>query len=159
MYPVDIEIIWMCYAVMLANIADLNGDVSVGAVLVYNERLIGCGYNASIKNNDPSAHAEIVALRIGAEVLGNYRLLNTTLYVTLEPCMMCIGAMIHARVYKLVYGAHNKKTEYFSIWNKYIRNDCNHRFVIKSGVLEKICSDQISSFFKIRRRFCRKKIL
>src|SRR5687768_3227034 len=100
---------WMQQALQLADQAKHQGEVPVGAILVLNNEIIGQGYNQSITLNDPSAHAEIMALRSGAQKLNNYRLIDTTLYVTLEPCLMCIGALIHARIKHLVFGCHDPK--------------------------------------------------
>lgn len=145
--------IWMQYALILADIAKISGDVSIGAVLVLNGQLIGYGWNAVIEQHDPSAHAEILALRIGGKNLKNYRLLNTTLYVTLEPCIMCIGAIIHARIYRLVVGATDNKIGWTNLWWKYISYHpmINHKLFIKVGVLDKICSDKLEQFFKLKR--------
>lgn len=101
---------WMRRALTLAQRAWEQGEVPVGAVLVQGDRVIGEGWNRPIGQHDPTAHAEIMALRQGGKVLENYRLLNTTLYVTLEPCIMCAGAMVHSRIGRLVYGAHDVKT-------------------------------------------------
>src|SRR3990167_11165131 len=100
---------WMQRALTLAKQAEKIGEVPVGAVLVFNDEIIGEGYNQPISQCDPTAHAEMIALRQGAKTLGNYRLLGTTLYVTLEPCVMCAGAMVHARISRLVFGAKDPK--------------------------------------------------
>lgn len=99
---------WMKYALKLAGLAKNNGEIPVGAVLLLNKKIIGQGFNASINQSDPTAHAEIIAIRQGAKRINNYRLLNTTLYVTLEPCIMCFGAIIHSRIKNLVCGALDK---------------------------------------------------
>lgn len=150
---VDMDVIWMQYALVFADFANISGDISIGAVLVLDEQLIGYGWNASILYNDPSAHAEIIALRMGGRILENYRLLNTTLYVTLEPCIMCIGSIIHARVYRLVCGAEDKKIGWSNLWLKNILNHplINHKIIIKIGVLEKNCAIKIINFFKFKR--------
>src|SRR5690554_5553257 len=101
----EIDEFWMAEALKLAQLASEEGEIPVGALLVQDNQLIATGYNQSIKQNDPTAHAEVIALRQAGEALDNYRLPGTTLYVTLEPCFMCAGAMIHARVARLVYGA------------------------------------------------------
>lgn len=154
-FIVDMDVIWMCYALVFIENEDFPKEITIGSVLVYRGRLIGYGWNASIKHNDPTAHAEIMALRMGGKLLNNYRLLNTILYVTLEPCIMCIGAIIHARIYRLVYGARNNRigwTKFVQL--KYILNHptINHRMVIRSGVLEEVCASKIISFFKNRRK-------
>lgn len=147
---VDMDIVWMRYAIILAEIASLSGNIAIGAVLVYDGRSIGYGYNSTLIDNDPVAHAEIVALRKGAQNIGNYRLLNTTLYVTMEPCIMCIGAMIHARIYRLVCGARNNKICWIDFWKVCLSRNpmINHRFFVKTGVLDLMCSSKIKSFFK-----------
>ncbi|URJ23301.1 tRNA adenosine(34) deaminase TadA [Blochmannia endosymbiont of Camponotus sp. C-003] len=147
------DIIWMRHAIALAAYAEIIGEMSVGAVLIHNGKLISYGWNSSIIYHDPSAHAEIVALRTGGKILGNYRLLGTTLYVTLEPCMMCIGAIIHARIYRLVCGAKNNKT----IQRSWLKNTLchpmnNHHVSLTTGVLEKECTYQLNNFFKHRRQ-------
>ncbi|MGM3312391.1 tRNA adenosine(34) deaminase TadA, partial [Enterobacter hormaechei subsp. steigerwaltii] len=101
---------WMRHALVLAQRAWEEGEVPVGAVLVHNNQVIGEGWNRPIGRHDPTAHAEIMALRQGGLVLQNYRLLDTTLYVTLEPCVMCSGAMVHSRIGTLVFGARDEKT-------------------------------------------------
>lgn len=110
---------WMQHAIILARYAELRGEIPVGTVLVINDNVIGEGWNCSIINNDPTAHAEILALRQGGKNMKNYRLLETTLYVTLEPCIMCATAMIHARINRLVFGTKNKKKRCSRINNKY----------------------------------------
>lgn len=155
----NIDVIWMRYAVVLADYAEFLGEVSVGAVLVYNGSIVGYGWNSSIMCNDPTAHAEILALRMGGRILGNYRLLKTTLYVTLEPCMMCVGAMIHARICRLVCGAINNKVSLRTEWNvnmlKYMFN--KHNIVFTFGVLETVCSKKLINFFvRKRKNFCRR---
>lgn len=145
----DIDIIWMYYALIFSTFSNFSQDVSVGSVLVYRGYLIGYGWNSSILLNDPSAHAEIIALRIGGKVLNNYRLLDTVLYVTLEPCIMCIGAIIHARIYRLVCGAKNHKVR----WMKYMYSNSivNHKVIVRTGVLKELCTIQINNFFKNKR--------
>ncbi|URJ24371.1 tRNA adenosine(34) deaminase TadA [Candidatus Blochmanniella camponoti] len=154
MYEIeDVDTIWMRHAIALAAHAEIIGEISVGAVLIQNGKLISYGWNSSIICHDPSAHAEIVALRIGGKILGNYRLLGTTLYVTLEPCMMCIGAIIHARVYRLVCGAKNSKTGQRSWLKNTLRHPMNnHHVSLTTGVLEKECAYQLNKFFKRQRQ-------
>ena len=142
---------WMKYALKLAVIAKKKGEVPVGAILVLKEKIIGEGWNASIHNNDPTAHAEIIALRQGGKKLKNYRLLNTTLYVTLEPCIMCFGAIINSRIKHLVFGA-KEKTNKISVLKKYLKdNNLNHKFSITESILEKECSNLLNNFFKKKR--------
>ncbi|CAL4042876.1 tRNA adenosine(34) deaminase TadA [Buchnera aphidicola] len=143
---------WMRYALKLAIIAGKKGEVPVGSILVFKKKIIAEGYNASICHNDPTAHAEILALRQGGKKLKNYRLLNTTLYVTLEPCIMCFGAIIQSRIGHLVFGA-KEKTNKLSILKKYLKNNIiNHKFNITESILLKECSDVLNKFFKKRRK-------
>lgn len=146
---VNIDVIWMRYAIMLADCAGFFGEVSVGAILVYNGSIVGYGWNSSIMYNDPTAHAEILALRMGGRVLNNYRLLGTILYTTLTPCLMCIGAMIHARVYRLVCGAMNKKIRLDDIFQC---STINHRILLTTGILENECSILLNNFFIHKRK-------
>jgi len=144
---------WMRHALTLAEQAGREGEVPVGAVLVREGKIIGEGWNRPILNNDPSAHAEIQALRAAGECVGNYRLVDTTLYVTLEPCTMCAGAIIHARVKRLVFGAYDPKTGAAgSVFN--ILNSPEHNHMIESlgGVMEEECARMLSDFFRARRK-------
>ncbi len=144
---------WMNYAYQLANKAAQQGEVPVGAVLVWNNQWVAEGWNQSIQKNDPTAHAEIIALKQGGRKIGNYRLLETTLYVTLEPCPMCAGAMVHARIKTLIYGASDLKTGAAgSVFNLLNEPKLNHQVIVRGGVLEKACRQQISGFFKLRRQ-------
>lgn len=146
------DIFWMQRAIQLAEEAALLDEVPVGAVVVLGDQIIGEGSNRPIRYQDPSAHAELVALRQAAERVGNYRLLNTTLYVTLEPCMMCAGVMVHARVSRLVYGALDFKSGV--IQSKAALLDqpfLNHRVEHTGGVLGEQCGHLLSNFFRKRR--------
>ncbi|MCE2596742.1 tRNA adenosine(34) deaminase TadA [Motilimonas cestriensis] len=143
---------WMRYALALADKAKAIGEIPVGAVLVKNDQVIGEGWNQSIKLNDPCAHAEIIALRQAGAHLNNYRLLDTTLYVTLEPCPMCAGAMVHGRVARLVYGASDAKTgSAGSVFNLVATDKLNHSLDVCTGILSEQCSEKISAFFRQRR--------
>lgn len=143
----------MRHALSLAERAGEEGEVPVGAVLVKDGRAIGEGWNQPISGHDPTAHAEIMALRAAARLLNNYRLLDTTLYVTLEPCVMCAGALIHARVARLVYGAADPKTGAAgSVADLFAAPYVNHRLVVEAGLMAKECGGLLSSFFKERRR-------
>jgi tRNA(adenine34) deaminase len=143
---------WMSQALNLAREAEKMGEVPVGAVLVFENRIIGEGFNQTITSHDPSGHAEIVALRQGAKGLNNYRLLNTTLYVTLEPCAMCAGAMVHARIERLVFAAFDPKTGAAgSVFNLLQDNRLNHQVLIEGGVLAQECASLLQEFFKKRR--------
>ncbi len=128
------------------------GEVPVGAVVVVNERIAGAGHNRPISSNDPTAHAEIVAMREAAARLGNYRLSGATLYVTVEPCMMCVGAMVHARIRTLVYGAPEPKAgAVASTQRAHEHAALNHRMEVIGGVLEDQCRAFIQEFFEERR--------
>ncbi|MGC6406897.1 tRNA adenosine(34) deaminase TadA [Bisgaard Taxon 45] len=149
----DIDEKWMRYALRLADKAEQLGEIPVGAVLVdEQDNIVGEGWNLSIIQSDPTAHAEIVALRQGGQTLQNYRLLNTTLYVTLEPCTMCAGAILHSRIKRLVFGAADYKTgavgSRFHFFDDY---KMNHAIEITAGVLQEECSQKISAFFQKRR--------
>lgn len=144
---------WMRQALTLAQRAWEQGEVPVGAVLVQGDRVIGEGWNRPIGQHDPTAHAEIMALRQGGKVLENYRLLNTTLYVTLEPCIMCAGAMVHSRIGRLVYGAHDVKTGAAgSLIDVLGHPGMNHQVELHHGVLEAECAAMLSDFFRMRRQ-------
>jgi tRNA(adenine34) deaminase len=136
------DIAWMRYALVLAERGAGLGEVPVGAVLVLDNQIIGQGWNCPITRCDPTAHAELVALRAGARTLNNYRLLNTTLYVTLEPCPMCMGALVHARIQRLVFGA--AKYEHAP--------KVNHEFVCEGGVLLVENTQLLQDFFIQRRK-------
>jgi len=143
----------MHHALHLAARASAEGEVPVGAVLVKDGQMIGEGWNRPIFDHDPTAHAEIVALRSGAQTLNNYRILDATLYVTLEPCMMCAGAMIHARIARLVYGAADPKSGAAgSVANLFTASYVNHRLAVQGGILAEECGALLSAFFKERRR-------
>lgn len=143
---------WMQHAIKLAKHAALNNEVPVGAVLILNNEIIGEGWNQPIKNNDPTAHAEIIALRHGAKYLNNYRLLNTTLYITLEPCAMCAGAIIHSRVKRVVFGASDPRAggagSVFSILQS---DKLNHYVDCCQNVMSEECSEILRDFFKLKR--------
>ena len=143
---------WMRYAMTLATRAQENNEVPVGAVLVQGGEVIAEGWNHPIGDHDPTAHAEMMALRNGGKALENYRLLDTTLYVTLEPCTMCAGAMIHSRISRLVYGARDAKTGAAgSLLDILHHPGMNHRIVVEGGVLAEACANQLSEFFRQRR--------
>jgi tRNA(adenine34) deaminase len=143
---------FMREALELARWAESEGEVPVGAVLVKDGRVIGRGHNHPISAKDPSAHAEIVALREAAQVCGNYRLTGTTLYVTLEPCAMCAGALVHARVQRLVYGASDPKAGAAgSVFNLVQADALNHRLDVTGGVLADECAVLLKGFFSRRR--------
>ena len=144
--------IFMQAAIDLAQRAAENGEVPVGAVVVKEGEIIGRGSNAPIGLQDPSAHAEILAMRDAAKNTGNYRLVDCTLYVTLEPCAMCSGAIQHARIANLVYGASDLKTGACgSVVNLMAEKKLNHHTTVKSGVLAEEAGKILSDFFKQRR--------
>jgi tRNA(adenine34) deaminase len=143
---------FMQLALDLAREAAKNAEVPVGAIVVKDGVVIGRGSNAPIQNHDPSAHAEIIAMREAAAFLGNYRLVDCTLYVTLEPCAMCSGAVQHARIAKLVYGAADPKTGACgSVVNLMNEPKLNHHCEVVGGVLAEECGAVLSEFFKQRR--------
>ena len=139
-------------ALALAAKARDGGEVPVGAVVVLDGIVIGEGYNQPIVTHDPTAHAEVVALRDAARLLGNYRLTGATLYVTIEPCQMCVGAMVHARIARLVYGAPEPKAGAIeSAMRAHEHPSLNHRIEATGRVLEAECRAVLQSFFKDRR--------
>lgn len=143
---------WMHYALQLAHKAEQNNEVPVGAIVVYNDTIIGEGWNQLITLNDPTAHAEIVAIRQAAATLGNYRLINTTLYVTLEPCIMCAGAIIHSRIKRVVFGARDHKTGAAGSFIDVLSYPgINHYPTVDCGILADTTSQKLSDFFKRRR--------
>lgn len=149
---IEDDIRWMRRALDLAGEAERAGEVPVGAVLVLDHQVIADSHNSPIQLNDPTAHAEILALRRGASRLNNYRLLNTTLYVTLEPCLMCAGAMVHARVKRLVYGAADPRTGVAkSVERVFEKPYLNHRVEVTSGILHEDCGLILSQFFQAKR--------
>ncbi|AXF74966.1 tRNA adenosine(34) deaminase TadA [Erwinia tracheiphila] len=143
---------WMRHALTLARRAWEEGEVPVGAVLVQGDRAIGEGWNRPVGHHDPTAHAEIMALRQGGQILRNYRLPDTTLYVTLEPCAMCAGAMVHGRITRLVYGARDEKTGAAgSLLDVLGHPGMNHQITIEQGIMAEACAAMLSDFFRLRR--------
>jgi tRNA(adenine34) deaminase len=143
---------WMQRALGLAAAAEAEGEVPVGAVLVLDDRVVGEGCNRPIAAHDATAHAEVQAIRAAGRRLGNYRLTGSTLYVTLEPCVMCVGAIVHARVGRLVFGAHDPKTgAIVSRFNLLAGDQHNYRVEVAGGVLESECGDRLRQFFRARR--------
>ena len=143
---------WMQHALGLAGRAEAAGEVPVGAVLVQGDELIAEGWNQPIGEHDPTAHAEIIVLRAAGQSLGNYRLAGTTLYVTLEPCLMCVGAIVHARVARLVFGAHDPKSgAVSSVCQGFEMPGLNHRVESNGGILAEECGEQLRRFFQARR--------
>lgn len=143
---------WMQLALKQAELAEATGEVPVGAVLVFDNKLIATGHNNSIGYHDPSAHAEIDVIRKAGKCLNNYRLVNCELYVTLEPCMMCLGAIIHSRIAKLYYGASDSKTGALGgLINLTQHYKVNHEIEIYPHILAKPSSDILKQFFKGKR--------
>ena len=139
-------------ALLLAAAAQARGEVPVGAVVVKDGEIIGRGYNQPISGHDPTAHAEVVAMRDAARRMGNYRLTGCELYVTLEPCIMCAGAIMHARVARLVYGAADPKTGACgSVVDLFADTKLNHHAAVVQGVLAAECGALLSAFFRRRR--------
>ena len=148
----DTDTRWIAHALALAALAEQQGEVPVGALVVRDNEIVGAGWNQPISTQDPTAHAEIVALRDAARRLGNYRLPDTTLYVTLEPCAMCSGAIMHARVGRVVYAAPDPKAgaagSVFDILNT---DRLNHRVSITGGVAAAPATQMLQTFFHRRR--------
>lgn len=144
--------VWMSHALMLAERAEKLGEVPVGAVVIHQGNVVGEGWNQPISGHDPTAHAEVMAIRQAAQALGNYRLVDCTLYVTIEPCTMCTGAIIHARIQRLVFGATEPKAGAV-ISNGQLLDQpwMNHVLSYQGGVMAECCSERISAFFKMRR--------
>jgi tRNA(adenine34) deaminase len=144
--------LWMEEALRAAQRALETGEVPVGAVVVSEGRIIGRGWNRNIGDNDPTAHAEIVALREAGAAIGNHRLENCDLFATIEPCPMCAGAMVHARIKRLVYGAHDPKAGAVqSVMQVLNHPQLNHQVAVRSGVLAGRCAELLQTFFKNRR--------
>lgn len=144
--------LWMERALEQARAAARLGEVPVGAIVVLEGKPIGKGFNQPISSHDPTAHAEIVALREAAARVGNYRVPGATLYVTIEPCQMCVGAMVHARIARLVYGAPEPKAGAIeSAMRAHEHPSLNHRMSAQGGVLEDQCRELIQAFFEQRR--------
>ncbi len=143
---------WMRYALRLAQRAEAQGEVPVGAVVVKDGKVIAEGWNNPITLHDPTAHAEIVALRNAGAALGNYRLIDATLYVTLEPCVMCMGAISHARIKRLVFGASDPKRGAVCNALQLAEADfLNHRIEWLGGVMATACGDLLRDFFRAKR--------
>jgi len=143
---------FMHVALALARQAALSGEVPVGAIVVKDGAIIGRGSNAPISRHDPSAHAELLALREAAQHQGNYRLVGCELFVTLEPCVMCVGAMFHARIARVVFGASDFKTGACgSVLNLFAEQRLNHHAEMTAGVLAEECGQVLSDFFAARR--------
>ena len=143
----------MQQALATAKQASQNDEVPVGAVLVQDNQVIASASNCPINTNDPSAHAEIIVMRAAAQACGNYRLVDATLYVTLEPCMMCAGAMLHARIKRLVFGAYDLKTGVAGGCFDWLMHEKHtHRIIVQGGMLEEDCSALLKDFFLQKRK-------
>jgi tRNA(adenine34) deaminase len=143
---------WMEEALREGQRAEASGEVPVGAVVVLKNRIVGRGSNRPVSAHDPTAHAEIIALRQAGENMSNYRLGDCDLYVTMEPCAMCAGAIVHARIRRLVYGATDPKSGAVESVMQVLDNSAlNHRVQVKKGVLAGRCMDQVQAFFRSRR--------
>jgi tRNA(adenine34) deaminase len=148
----ELDLQFMQKALNQAKVAAAAGEVPVGAVLVRDGQVISSGFNQPISNSDPSAHAEMMALRSAAQDASNYRLPGTTLYVTLEPCTMCAGAMLHARVERVVFGAADPKTGAAgSVLNVFSEKQINHQTQVEGGIMSEECGQILRDFFKERR--------
>lgn len=148
----EVDITWMRYALDLAHRANLQQEVPVGAVIVEENQILGEGFNCPIAKHDPSAHAEIQAIRTASQKIQNYRLKGTTLYVTLEPCAMCAGAIVQARIERVVFGAWDPKSGAAgSVLNILEHEQLNHRAIIQGGVLANECGELLKEFFKKKR--------
>lgn len=148
----EVDEAWMRHALRLAARAEIYGEVPVGAVIVKNDQCIAEAWNSPIATHDPTAHAEIVAIREAGKRLQNYRLIDTTLYVTLEPCVMCMGAIVHARISRLVYAATDEKRgAVCSVLELAEAPFLNHKVVWSGGILENISAELLKAFFKARR--------
>lgn len=149
----DIDLLFMQEALALAREAGALGEVPVGAVVVKDGEIVGRGYNRPIMASDPTAHAEVMALRAAGQALANYRMPGCTLYVTLEPCAMCSGAIQHARIARVVFGARDPKTGCCgSVTDLFAEPRLNHHAEVESGVLADECGRLLSDFFAARRR-------
>ncbi|WAW11353.1 tRNA adenosine(34) deaminase TadA [Oxalobacter vibrioformis] len=144
---------FMRLALLEAEKAGAIGEVPVGAVIVKDGKVVARGHNQPVSGHDPTAHAEIMALREAGQVLGNYRLPACDLYVTLEPCAMCIGAMIHARIRRVIFGAHDPKTGAAgSVINLFEEKTLNHHATVTGGILASDCAQLLKAFFAMRRK-------
>lgn len=144
--------LWMQEALRAAQRALEAGEVPVGAVVVHDGKIIGLGFNRNIADSDPSAHAEVIALREAGAAIGNHRLGDCELFVTIEPCAMCAGALVHARIRRLVYGADDPKAgAVHSVMHVVNHPNLNHRMEVRSGVLAGRCAELLQEFFRARR--------
>jgi tRNA(adenine34) deaminase len=150
MKQLDQDNYYMQRALKTAERAEMSGEVPVGAVLVMNKTIIYTAYNQTLTHCDPTAHAEVLVLQQAAKQLKNHRLVESTLYVTLEPCLMCVGAMIQARIKRLVFGAYDLRFGVMSQWHHL--KGLNHNFNFTDGVLAETCAEKLQKFFKHKRQ-------
>lgn len=144
---------FMQLALEQAKLGALRGEVPVGAIVVHEGEVVGSGFNCPISTSDPSAHAEMVAIRAAAAKLDNYRLPGSTLYVTLEPCSMCAGLIVHSRIARVVYGTTEPKAGVAVSRGQFFQQEfLNHRVLIEGGVLADVCSSLLREFFRLRRQ-------
>jgi tRNA(adenine34) deaminase len=144
--------LWMHEALRTAQRALEAGEVPVGAVVVHEGRIVGRGFNRNLTDSDPTAHAEVIALRDAGKTIGNYRLLDCELFVTIEPCAMCSGALVHARIRRLVYGADDPKAGAVrSVMRVLNHPELNHHVEVRSGILAGQCMELLQEFFRARR--------
>ncbi|QIQ41287.1 MAG: tRNA adenosine(34) deaminase TadA [Buchnera aphidicola (Aphis urticata)] len=143
---------WMTIALKYAYYAEQQGEIPIGAILVLKEKIIGEGWNRSIMTNDPTAHAEIIALRQAGKIIQNYRLNHTTLYVTLQPCIMCFGAIIHSRIERLVFGASYKKDKKCPFKDIFFDLQKKYKFKVQKNIMEFQCAQILMNFFKNKRK-------
>ena len=144
--------LWMEEAIRCAHRAREAGEVPVGAIVLWNDQIVGRGWNRNISDEDPSAHAEIIALRDAGAALGDYRLGDCDLFATIEPCAMCAGALVHARIRRLVYGADDPKAgAVHSVLRVLNHPELNHRIEVRGGVLAGRCAEILQEFFRARR--------
>jgi len=146
------DLYFMRLALQEAGEADRRNEVPIGAILVQDGQLLGRGHNCPISQNDPTAHAEVQALRSAGEWMRNYRMPGATLYVTLEPCLMCFGALTQARVSRVIFGAHDPKVSVHQWHDLIAQANLNHRFEILGGLLEEECRQLLQSFFRRKRQ-------
>jgi tRNA(adenine34) deaminase len=153
-FPTKIEMdeLWMDEALLAAQQALDAGEVPIGAIVVLGDKIVGRGWNRNLSDRDPSAHAEIVALRNAGTAIGNHRLIGCDLFVTIEPCAMCAGAMVHARLKRLVYGADDPKAgAVHSVMQVLNHPQLNHKMEVRGGVAAERCAELLQEFFKSRR--------
>jgi tRNA(adenine34) deaminase len=146
------DLYFMRLALQEAEEADRRGEVPIGALLVQDGQILGRGHNAPITSNDPTAHAEVQALRSAGQRMRHYRMPGSTLYVTLEPCLMCFGALIHARVERVIFGAPDPKVGVTQLQGQLAQARLNHQLILQGGLLEDECRDLLQSFFRRKRQ-------